>query len=447
MNPDHPLCFVMMPLGKKKDAVGRSVDFDKVYERLVVPAVVAAGMEPVRADDGRGGGILQKETFERLTLCEVAVADLTTAGTGVFYLMGMRHAVRPGATVPIIADKCAQIAFDADQLQAVRYRISAQGLPENEARYRALLTERLNAARQGGTDSPVFKVLPEFPRVEAESFRERLGRENELRTRLAAARHTGGDAVRELEGEIGDLGQAEAGTVIDLFLSYRAVNWWNEMIEMVSRIPPAIARTVLVQEQLGLALYRAGRGEEAEAVLRGLLSRRGPCSEVYGLLGRVMKNRWEEALNAGDPAAAKEFLERAADAYLKGFEADWRDAYPGVNAVTLMEIKEPPDPRRREILPVVHYALEQRIRSGAADYWDYASLLELMVLSKNEAKGIDALGRCLAWVRAPWEPRTTARNLRLIREARQRREVEIPSWVERAEAELLQAADRGTARP
>jgi hypothetical protein len=43
---------------------------------------------------------------------------------------------------------------------------------------------------------------------------------------------------------------------------------------------------------------------------------------------------------------ARGILDRAIGACLKGSEADWRDAYPGVNAVMLMELKEPPDPRR-----------------------------------------------------------------------------------------------------
>jgi len=246
---------------------------------------------------------------------------------------------------------------------------------------------------------------------------------------------------------MGDLAQVESGLVIDLFLSYRAVNWWNEMVDLARRMPPELAATVLVQEQLGLALSRSGRGEEAEQVLRDLIYRRGACSETYGLLGRVLRDRWEAAAGASDKRPAKELLDRAIDAYLKGFEADWRDTDAGVNAVTLMELKVPPDARRREILPVVFYAVEQHIRSGAGDYWDYATLLELAVLAQDEARGVDALGRTLAWVRAAWEPRTTARNLRLIREARQRRDAEIAPWTERAEAELLKAAERGIARP
>jgi len=94
----------------------------------------------------------------------------------------------------------------------------------------------------------------------------------------------------------------------------------------------------------------------------------------------------------------------------------------------LMEIKEPPDPRRNDIIPVVTYAVVRRIASGKPDYWDHATLLELAVLAKNEEKAGDALSAALASVRAPWEPETTARNLRLIREAREARHEDV-TWL------------------
>lgn len=114
-------------------------------------------------------------------------------------------------------------------------------------------------------------------------------------------------------------------------------------------------------------------------------------------------------------------MEKAIEAYLKGFEADWRDAYPGVNVVTLMELKEPPDPRRERMIPVVSYAVERRMASGKPDYWDYATLLELTMLAKDQQKAESALADALAAVRESWEPETTARNLRLIRESREKR--------------------------
>jgi hypothetical protein len=52
----------------------------------------------VRADEEMADGIIQKPMFERLILCEYAVADLTAANANVFYALGVRHAVRPGCT-------------------------------------------------------------------------------------------------------------------------------------------------------------------------------------------------------------------------------------------------------------------------------------------------------------------------------------------------------------
>lgn len=259
----------------------------------------------------------------------------------------------------------------------------------------------------------------------------------EIKTRLLTARKADRDAVHQVEQALGDLAHAEAGVVIDLFLSYRAVKAWYDMIALVNRMARPLAETVMVQEQLGLALNRAGRSDEAEQVLLDLISRRGPSSETYGILGRVYKDRWEAAaVKPENPLLVRGLLAKAIDAYLKGFEADWRDAYPGVNAVTLMEMKEPPDPRQGRLLPVVAFAVEQRITQGKPDYWDYATLLELAVLARDHAAAESALANALASVREAWEPETTARNLRLICEVRARRG-EDRDWIELLEKALV----------
>ena len=41
---NRPLCFVLMPRGKKPDPDGALVDFDAVYHNLVAPAVHSAGL-------------------------------------------------------------------------------------------------------------------------------------------------------------------------------------------------------------------------------------------------------------------------------------------------------------------------------------------------------------------------------------------------------------------
>jgi len=434
-----PLCFVLMPFGKKPAAEGRLVDFDAVYDQLIRPAIVAAGLEPLRADEEMTGGVIHKPMYERLILCEYAIADLTTANANVFYELGLRHAIRPASTVLLFAQGLGQLPFDVAPLRAAPYQLGTDGKPSANPKDLQLLITKLQDARKMMTDSPVFQLVegfPEIKRLKTDVFRDRVQYSAGLRQKLTQARREGLDAVRAVEHELGAVHDAEAGVVIDLFLSYRAVKGWEDMIALVQKMSAPLAATVLVQEQLGLALNRAGRGVEAERVLLDLLANRGPSSETYGILGRVYKDRWEAALQLGEKALARGLLAQAIEAYLKGFEADWRDAYPGVNAVTLMEIKDPPDPRRGRLIPIVSYAVERRIASGKPDYWDHATLLELAVLANEQQKAESALADGLAAVREAWEPETTARNLRLIREARERRNERI-EWANEIENELV----------
>jgi hypothetical protein len=431
-----------MPFGKKLTASGFLVDFDAVHREFIAPAIEEAGLEPLRADEEMAGGIIHKPMFERLILCEYAVADLTTANANVFYELGLRHAVRPASTVLLFAEGTGQLPFDVAPLRGLPYRLGPDGKPTETAGARAALVARLREARDAAADSPIFQLVQGFPdiqRLKTDVFRDRVRYSEEMKNRLATARESGIEAVRAVEHDLGNVGDAEAAVVIDLFLSYRAVKGWNDMIALTGKMSPALAATVMVQEQFGLALNRAGRGEEAERIVLDLIARRGPSSESYGILGRVYKDRWEAALKAGDGFLARGVLDKAIDAYLKGFEADWRDAYPGINAVTLMEIKDPPDPRREKLLPVVAYAVDRRIAQGQPDYWDHATRLELAVLAKKEPDASAALGDALACIRERWEPETTARNLRLIREARERRG-EAVAWATPIERELERKA-------
>jgi hypothetical protein len=96
---NRPFCFVIMPFGRKPNPAGAEIDFDAVYKTLIAPAIDEAGLEPIRADNETVGGLIHKPMYERLILCEYAIADLTTANANVFYELGLRHAARPRSTV------------------------------------------------------------------------------------------------------------------------------------------------------------------------------------------------------------------------------------------------------------------------------------------------------------------------------------------------------------
>jgi len=437
-----PFCFVLMPFGNKKDENGRIIDFNRVYDEVIKPAVEDADLEPIRADEETLGGIIHKPMFERLMLCDYAVADLTTANANVFYELGVRHGIRPHTTV-LIFGQGMRLPFDVAPLRGLPYSINSSGLPGTPNDDRKALAKRLIDCRSPVEDSPLFQLVSDWPkpdlaRLKTDRFRELVEYSKQYKEKLRSARSSGVDALAEVEKEL-NVRDVDPAIVIDLFLSYRAVSAWQKMVDLVPKMSEIVAKTVMVREQLAFALNRLGRREEAEAILREIIAQHGPNSETNGLLGRIYKDRWEEARDAGQSAAARGYLRKAIAAYLAGFEADWRDAFPGINVVTLMEMEEPVDPRQAELLPVVRYAVQRRLAGRTPDYWDHASLLELSVLAGDQQASQNALADALAAVRETWEPKTTARNLRLIREARERRNFDV-TWIAELEAELNKAA-------
>ncbi|MBI4657608.1 MAG: DUF4071 domain-containing protein [Verrucomicrobia bacterium] len=439
-----PHCFVLMPSGRTSDSAGGTVDFDAVYQGVIEPAVREAGLAPLRAEHTASDTVVSKVTFERLVLCEIAVVDLGCANANVLYQLGIRDGVRPDSTVFIYAES-ASLPFDTAVLRALPYRVKSDGTPENARTAGQAIADRLRLAlSQKPKDNPAFYLArgsADIARLATDVFRDRVEYSAQWSRRLAAARGKGLAAVREAEQDMGALEALESGVIIDLLLSYRAVKGWTEMIALVEHMPKPLAGSLLVEQQYAYALNRAGKDREAESILLDVLARHGPSSETCGILGRVYKDRSDLALKVHGKMVALGLLDKAIDAYLKGFEADWRDAYPGINALTLMELREPPDPRRTQLIPVVAYAVERRIAAGKPDYWDHATRLELAVLAIDQEAATSSLASALAAVREVWELQSTARNLRMIREARQQRNQPV-HWAEQVEQALLDRAQK-----
>ena len=459
-----PLCFVVMPFGQKPDpAGGAEIDFDRIYRTAIAPAIEDADMEPIRADEERTGGIIHKPMFERLLLCDYAVADLTTANANVFYELGVRHTARPATTLTIFA-KNQPIPFDVNFLRSLPYELGKNnvfGETEAEALRRTLGAKlhdlRTLAIEQAPVDSPLFDLLREWEpgniaRLITDVFRDSVQLNEELKRRMSVIRQKGkhGDAREEaqqelqsLRVELGALDAVEAGTAVDLMLSFRALNDWNGMIAVYSDMPEILKRQILVREQVGFAYNRrAGQtkdsADRAEAlrILTEVEAQQGPSSETCGLIGRIHKDNWSNALAANDPLGATGHLKLSIAAYTRGFMADQRDAYPGINAVTLLDIKgdEESLKLKKQLLPVVRFAVAQRLAGGEPDYWDHATMLELAVLNDEFGEAAEHLADAVAAIRETWEPSTTANNLRLIEHARSSRGNDTAALVQIIEA-------------
>ena len=161
--------------------------------------------------------------------------------------------------------------FDVAPLRAMTYVFNEEGLPIDIEVNKAELIKRLknikeNKDQDSLVDSPLFQLVEGFPEIDhtkTDVFRDRVQYSADIKKQIADARKNGKDALLNLEKKLGDIKNLEAGVVIDLFLSYRAVKAWQEMIDLVEKMSSPLSSTVMVQEQL--ALRANGRGASCSA--------------------------------------------------------------------------------------------------------------------------------------------------------------------------------------
>jgi hypothetical protein len=237
--PHLPLCFVLMPFGRKTDAAGRVVNFDSVYQKIIAPGVERAGLEPIRADEEKIGGTIHKPMFERLMLCDYAVADITGANPNVFYELGIRHALRPRSTV-ILFVAGTVIPFDVALVRGIPYRTDGAGEPIDLVASVEAIAAQLRVARQDPhDDSPIFQLVDVLPHsqidhAKTDIFRAQIDYSKNYKKRLAEAVRAGAEAVEQIAAEPGlaNLNEVETGVVVDLYLSMRDVKSYHSMVKL-----------------------------------------------------------------------------------------------------------------------------------------------------------------------------------------------------------------------
>jgi uncharacterized protein DUF4071 len=431
----RPLVFVAMPFGTKPDATRSvTIDFDAIYDRAIKPALARFDVDAIRADEERSGGVIQLSMFERLLLAEVAIVDVTIDNANVFYELGVRHAARPGTTI-ITSGKDGGLPFDIAMLRAISYRLTEGVLtPENAAAFTEALAVRIADAivRSDAADSPLFQLIPGFPGIALprdyqSTFRDRADELRRLRERLEAARLLEGaartEAIAAVDNDLGAIGVDDLEPAIDVLAAYRDAGALDELIALVERMPPGLRRVSATVNQLhAFALNRRNAGSDREhaiAVLEALIAKESPSSETAGLMARVFKDRFAET-RAADPFLASGYLQQAIEWYRRGFLADPREYYPGVNLCTLLAIDGGDEAltELRRTLPAVVFAVGRLGGNASTDYWVVASAFELAIAGNDWALAGRALSRMRTLARTqPWMLQSTANNLTLLRDA------------------------------
>src|SRR6476619_7949398 len=157
-------CFVVMGFGKKTDfETGRTLDLDMSYQNMIKPAVEAAGLKCIRADEIVHSGQIDVPMYEQLLKAEVVVSDLSTSNKNAFYELGIRHALRPFTTVVICEDGMKPMAFDVNHVAIRQYHHLGEDIGSSEAkRFSKVLTDAITDILSKDPrvkDSPVYTFL------------------------------------------------------------------------------------------------------------------------------------------------------------------------------------------------------------------------------------------------------------------------------------------------
>lgn len=457
-----PYCFVITSFGEKenlkdielKQAAGTSgsvqkINFDRIYKELVKPAIILAELEPLIESEEKSGGIIHKTMYEKIILCEFCIADLTNLNANVYYELGMRYAVKPFTTVPIIAASHFPLPFDIASNRIFKYQVDNEfNLSDKQNDIKKLAEVLLEAKKNRSTDSPLYDLVNgiafqnSVAHEKTDIFREKVRYDDAIKEKLAKARNLMADnpdkekakaeakamrieAIHQIVEKNQPLENLETAVLIDIMISYRNIEAFPEMQAFIERLPRYVFETIMVQEQYAFVLNRNGNKAEpvdtmmidkAEKVLHKLEEQGKANSETYGIWGRIYKDKFDLAYKQGQQNEAQFYLEDALKYYKKGFEFDPRDAYPGVNYVTCLELLK----KRKEALrlvPVVEYAVNskmERNKTKKPDYWDYASLLELAVIENQFSVAESFFYKSKPLANESWMFGTTKENLSKI---------------------------------
>src|SRR5262249_12778595 len=282
-------------------------------------------------------------------------------------------------------------------------------------------------------DSPLFQLIPKFPGIDlpeevTETFKDRIKEAEEFREMLSSARaqplREEREALLKIRRDLGDLKTVQRSVLIELMSSFRDAEAFGELIELYNTFPAPLKEYVIVKQQFALALNRRNQSDDREKALKildELLKNRGPDSETLGIKGRIYKDIYKEAAQAGRITATAA-LDDAIDAYTKGFETDPRDYYPGVNAINLLIQKGDAEALREveRLLPLVSFAVARRGGASSVDYWDLATVLEVACIGEDWATANRVIAKAVLAATDSFKTATTLDNLRLLKKARER---------------------------
>jgi hypothetical protein len=386
-------CFVVMGFGEKTDFQSnpqRVLDLNRTFEDIIQPAVVGAGLECIRADKIIHSTVIDKPMYDNLLDADLVIADLSTSNANAIYELGVRHALRPHATI-VMAEAKFAFPFDLNHLSIERYEHMGREIGYREVlRMQDRLKQKIGVIlAKSETDSPVFLFLPQL-----------------LRSDVAPP-------VAPMEPPKDDKSFAE---LLEAFKqakknARKAVDW-RGVLEVLDRIQKLQPNDPYVVQQRALAVYKSeypgviSSLQAARTILEALKPDTSSDAETVGIWGAIHKRLW----NVG---GSRDDLDRAIRSYARGYFIK-DDYYNGINFAFLLNVRAAAEEGdeatadrvlarriRREVLALCEAAIAADARRDPADrlgaddvFWINATKAEAL-LGLGQTEESEALRRAI----------------------------------------------------
>ena len=391
-----PICFVIMPFGKKE-----GIDFDKVYENILRPAIEKAEMMPLREDEELSGGIIHKTMIEKIIFSDFVIADVSIENANVFYELGIRHMASKNNTF-LISSRDVKL-FDIKPVRYYKYSLEDEKESEKLAKRLKEMMEK-NVKSSPVYDFFDFEINKDKYKKNIELFKEQTKIINEIETKLFVAKAKKDiQALQNLKKDV----MKNDNLLKTLYIIYRDLKEYQKMLDLYEKMPVELKENKFILEQKAFALNRLDRKEEAKVLLENVVIEKfGEDSETLGILGRIYKDLWNSTKN-------KQYLKKAIQTYKKGFETNLNDYYPGINLITLAFYDEN-SKIWQKYLPIVEVAAEKAL-TKQKDYWALATMFELSFIKQDcelAKKMLDEIIMCDS--REKWMLETTLNNLKIL---------------------------------
>jgi tetratricopeptide (TPR) repeat protein len=402
------ICFVIMPFGKKP--VGdRTVDFDRLYDDVFVPAISAVSLpeggklEPHRTDKDFFSGDIKLEMFQYLEYSRFALADISGLNFNVAYELGARHRAREYGTA-IFRQTQFSPPFDISSIKAFPYEFE----PANKAaEARELITRVLTESLvQNRLDSPVRLALG-AQRASGKIDGLLAQAENEIRK----SNWTGAMEVYR-QAIIIDPNNPLARMKLGILCRDREI--WDEAVEQFTRatsIEPGYGEAWrekgIVENKIAQSGENAMDADPApgESSLRRAIALNNKDFDAYASLGGVLKR-------------AKRFA-KALAAYEQSYKVSGGHPYPLLNALKLrVQVKGSLTLSGSDKLAL---ARAERIREGQSQQippfdtpWCFFDLAEIKLYRGDPTAFREVAIKGLEQTDANWQGRTFVDSLRLL---------------------------------